>query len=380
MRKNYEVAIIGSGPSGAFAAYNLAKCGISTVIIDKESLPRYKICGGGLVYRGRKMLDFEIDEILEGEFNKVDIFVKDKEVHFSPERNKPVISMVMRDRFDFLLVKKAQELGAHLLQNSEVKSIENGIVKFSNAEHEVEAKFIIIADGALSPVAKMAGFHDDRLLIPAIEYEIEVPDEDFNKLSSSVRFDIDAVPFGYGWCFPKNNHLSVGVGVLKTKAKIKLKDYCNTYMKDLGIKTIIAESSHGFVIPVTPRTNLVKDNCFVIGDAAGFADPIVAEGISNALLSGKIIADAIAESHSDIEKTKMLYLEKVNEKLIPELKIGMKLAKFFYENTTIRNLFVKKLGPLAAERLTEVFLGNATYPSDYKKKLQEKLKMSFSWM
>jgi flavin-dependent dehydrogenase len=44
VRKNYEVAIIGTGPSGAFAAYNLAKKGISTVIIDKETLPRYKIC------------------------------------------------------------------------------------------------------------------------------------------------------------------------------------------------------------------------------------------------------------------------------------------------------------------------------------------------
>ena len=125
---------------------------------------------------------------------------------------------------------------------------------------------------------------------------------------------------------------------------------------------------------------MVKGNCFVIGDAAGFADPIVAEGISNALLSGRIIAEAIAEGDSDVEKTKEIYLEKVNEKLIPELKIGIKLAKFFYENTTVRNLFVKKIGSLAAERLTEVFLGNATYPSDYKKKFQEKFKMKFPWM
>ena len=55
-------------------------------------------------------------------------------------------------------------------------------------------------------------------------------------------------------------------------------------MKDLGINTIISESAHGFVIPVTPRENWSNGNCFVIGDAAGFADPIVAEGISNALL------------------------------------------------------------------------------------------------
>lgn len=249
-----------------------------------------------------------------------------------------------------------------------MKSIENGILKFANSDEEIEAKFIIIADGALSPVSKLAGFEDDRLLIPAIEYEIEVPEEDFKRLSKSVRFDIDAAPFGYGWCFPKNNHLSVGVGVLKTKAKVKLKDYCATYMKDLGINTIISETSHGFVIPIAPRNELVKGNCFVIGDAAGFADPIVAEGISNALLSGKIIAEAISDGNLEVEKTKEKYMEKVNEKLIPELKIGIKLAKFFYENTTIRNLFVKKIWCFSSRKINRCFLGKIYLPF----RLQEK--------
>ena len=84
-------------------------------------------------------------------------------------------------------------------------------------------------------------------------------------------------------------------------------------MKDLGITTIISESAHGFVIPVTPRAELVKGNCFVIGDAAGFADPIVAEGISNALLSGKIIAEAILKGNLTL-KNQRKYIEKVNEK------------------------------------------------------------------
>ena len=53
------------------------------------------------------------------------------------------------------------------------------------------------------------------------------------------------------------------------------------------------------------------------------------------------------------------------------------MAKFFYENTTIRNLFVKKFGALAAERLTDVFLGKSTYPSDYKKKLQAQKRFNY---
>ena len=51
---HFDVAIIGSGPSGATTAFYLAEKGISTVIIEKETLPRYKTCGGGFVFRGRK--------------------------------------------------------------------------------------------------------------------------------------------------------------------------------------------------------------------------------------------------------------------------------------------------------------------------------------
>lgn len=379
MKRNIDVAIIGSGPSGAYAAYQLAKHGKTVLIIEKETLPRYKVCGGGLVYRGKELLDFDIEEIIEASFEKVDIYVENKDVHFQPERDKPIITMVMRDSFDFHIVNKAIELGAELLQNAEVNKIDDGIIKFANSEVEVHAKFIIIADGALSPVSKIAGFKDDRELIPAVEYEIEVPEEDFERLSKSVRFDIDAIPSGYGWSFPKKNHLSIGVGVFKTKSKLKLRDYAEKYIEKLGITTRLNQSVHGFVISITPRKEIVKGNCFVIGDAAGFADPIVGEGISNALLSGKLVADAIAEANMDREQAEILFKKKLNEKLFPELAIGIRLARFFYENRTLRNLFVERFGGLAAERLTEVFLGRATYPSDVRKKLQEKLKQTIPW-
>ncbi len=61
----FDVAIIGSGPSGASAALELAKNGISTVIIEKEILPRYKVCGGGFVYRGRKNMSFDVSSVVD---------------------------------------------------------------------------------------------------------------------------------------------------------------------------------------------------------------------------------------------------------------------------------------------------------------------------
>ncbi|MFX7961102.1 FAD-dependent monooxygenase, partial [Acinetobacter baumannii] len=52
----FEVAIVGGGPAGAMAACELGQAGVRTVLIDKAERPRYKVCGGGLVFRGRQLL------------------------------------------------------------------------------------------------------------------------------------------------------------------------------------------------------------------------------------------------------------------------------------------------------------------------------------
>ena len=86
--KIFDVAIIGSGPAGASAAFELAKNGISTVIIEKETLPRYKTCGGGFAYRGRRKMPFDVSPVIEKEFFRVDAFFKKTGVHVFSERKE----------------------------------------------------------------------------------------------------------------------------------------------------------------------------------------------------------------------------------------------------------------------------------------------------
>ena len=374
--KHYDVAIIGSGPSGASTAFYLAKKGISTVIIEKETLPRYKTCGGGFVFRGRKNLPFDITEVVEKEFHTVDIYLG-KDLHFKTHREEPTISMIMRDSFDNLITKKAKELGATLLENHKLKglSFSDDIITLETSQGNFTANFVIAADGALSPTAKMAGWKEDtRKLIPALEYEVEVSEEDFERLSKEVRFDIDAIPYGYAWSFPKKNHLSIGVASAR-RTKINLKKFYQEYMETLGIKNVISESQHGFQIPVSPRTDgFVKNNVFLIGDAAGFADPITAEGISNAIYSGKLAADAIIESNKNSELAENLYLNKIGETLLPELNTGLWLSKWFYEQKTIRNLLLKKFGQRFSEAMADVFHGKRSYPKDIKATIKQKIK------
>lgn len=374
--EHFDVAVIGSGPSGASTAFHLAKKGISTVLIEKEKLPRYKTCGGGFVYRGRRNLPFDISSVVEREFHTVDIFLGNT-LHFKTEREDPTITMIMRDSFDNLIVEEAKKQGINLLEENKLTDItfdgDNAIL--TTDKTQLTAKFVVAADGALSPTAKMAGWTEEtRKLIPALEYEIEVPEEDFNRLKDQVRFDIDAIPYGYAWNFPKKNHLSVGVASTK-KARINLKKYYQEYLETIGIKTILKESQHGFQIPIAPRTDgFIKNNVFLIGDAAGFADPITAEGISNAIYSGVLVAEAISESDLSLQKATELYNNKLNEKLIPEIKTGLWLAKWFYEQKTIRNVMLKKYGQRFSDAMADVFHGDRSYPTDIKQAITKKIK------
>jgi geranylgeranyl reductase family protein len=375
--KHFDVAIIGSGPSGASTAFYLGKQGISTVIIEKETLPRYKTCGGGFVNRGRKNMPFDISEVIEQEFFTVDSYFNNNATLFKSSKNQPIITMIMRDAFDNLIVEKAKEFGVTLLENHTLKSIESVDKKsiLHTSQGDISSNFVIAADGVLSPTAKMAGWKKEtRKLIPALEYEVEVSKEDFDRISTSVRFDIDAVPYGYAWSFPKKNHLSLGVLTTK-KGKINLKEYYKKYIETLGIKEIIKEEAHGFQIPISPRTDgFVKNNVFLIGDAAGFAEPITAEGISNAILSGKYVAEALIESNLDRDASEKKYLEKLNIKMLPELKSGATLSKFFYHNNPVRNFILNKYGQHFNNIMVDILHGDRPFPTNVSEKLKAKIK------
>jgi geranylgeranyl reductase family protein len=376
--KTFDVIVIGTGPSGASAAFKLAEGGLSVALIEKEKLPRYKTCGGGLVFRGRKMLPFDLEQVIDTEFNSVELYFKGQDLRFQSKRDFPVISMVMRDKFDALIVEHAKKLGVTLFEEHSLKDLQfDKNITIITDKIELQAKFVIAADGALSKTAKLAGWNEDtRYLIPALEFEVEVKPEVFERLKTEARFDVDFIPKGYAWSFPKKNHLSLGVASFK-RSKLNLKKSYSDYLEFLGIKTedIIIEHAHGFQIPVGSRKDgFVKNNVFLIGDAAGFADPITAEGISNAIYSGNLAAEAIVESKLEGTLAEKLYLEKLNEKLLPELKTSALLAKFFYNQEKIRNILFKKYGQRFSDYMTDIFAGDKSYPQDLMKKIRSKIK------
>lgn len=371
----FDVAIIGSGPAGASAAFNLAKQGVSTVLIEKESLPRYKTCGGGFVYRGRKRLPFDISSVVEREFHQISLYFENEEMMLTTQRDVPVISMVMRDDFDHFIIEKAKEKGVKVLDGHKLTGITFGTPLILHTDRgDVQAKMVIAADGALSPTAKMAGWKETRKLIPALEYEVEVHPADFERLSKEVRFDVDTIPHGYAWSFPKKNHLSLGVASAR-KVRIDLKAHYKKYLEKLGLHEVISEKAHGFQIPVAPRTDgFYRNKVFLIGDAAGFADPITAEGISNALLSGEMVVDAITAAKLDPELAGELYEERLKQDLLPEIQTSLSVSKWFYSQRRLRNFLMRKYGDYFISAMTDVFIGERSYPKDLMKSIKNKLK------
>ena len=373
--KKFDVIIVGSGPAGSVAAYHLAQNGISTAVIEREKLPRYKTCGGGVTYRARKLFPVDISPIVEKEFFDTDLVFPIEQLHFKVKRDRPIISMVMRDSLDHFLLKSAETQGAVVLDETEVKAIDcNGKITLRTTAENIEARYVIAADGALSPVAKLCGWKDERHLIPALEYELTVPESDFEKLSQTVRFDIDAIPHGYAWNFPKKKHLSIGVASAK-RGKVNLHEYYRKYLETLGVSEILQEEKHGYQIPLSPRKDgFSKRGVLLTGDAAGFADPVTAEGISNSALSGKIAAQAIIASIAHPNKLDEVYYAKLKESLLPQLKIGRFLADIFYGKTWIRKPLFNRYGQRLCEALTDVFMGERDYPHDAVKRAGRHLK------
>lgn len=374
--RSFDVVVVGSGPSGAMTALKLAEGGVSVAIVEKETLPRYKTCGGGVGYRARTFLGFDMDAVVEQEFKTVKIVMVGEDLEYTVSRDFPIISMVMRDQFDSLIVNRAKGNGALLIENCKVNSltqIEDGIILHTQ-DGDVQAKFVIAADGVLSPIAKMMEWKETRYMIPALEYEVVVSEKDFTRLSTDVRFDVNFVPDGYAWSFPKKGHLSIGVASTK-RGKIDLHGYYKEYLKTLKIEEIIQESSHGAQIPISPRTDgFYKNNVLLIGDAAGFVDPISAEGISNAIYSGILAAESIIEGKLDSKSVKSIYNKKVKEKVLPELKTAQFLATLFYSKMWFRKQIMKRYGERFAEAACDIFTGKRSYPTDTKKILKKLLK------
>ena len=358
-----DVAVIGAGPAGCSAALLLARGGARVVLIEKASLPRYKTCGGGLLSRARRLLPASVSKTVERECYAAELNFIQKGLHFVTRRSDPIIAMTMRAELDYLLATEAQMMGARLVEGCSVTGITELAhgVELQTATGPVHAKFVVAADGANSLVARLSGWNEARNLIPALEYEVFVNDEDFERLRERARFDFGVAPEGYAWVFPKRAHLSIGVLSMR-RGRVNLAGVLNNYLRHLGIKETKKIERHGYVIPTAPRKGqLARGRVLLAGDAAGLVDPVTAEGITFAVQSGQLAAQALIDCVFDPVSVGLRYQSLMAKCILHELKAGRVLAWLLYKQPRLAAWFFGKHGEALSEFVTDVVMGHKTY-------------------
>jgi len=286
--------------------------------------------------------------------------------------------MVMRDRFDHLLTQAAVAAGAQLFTGTTVRDVfpgEDG-VRLATSAGEVRARFVIAADGAASVVARKTGRAELRDVVPALEAEVTLAPEAMAPLMGTARFDFGVVPFGYAWVFPKRGHLSIGVLTTKRGAA-NLPEYYRRYLALLGIGAALHEERHGYVIPCRPRDGMFgARRVLFVGDAAGLADPVTAEGITAGILSGQLAARAILAGDFAEAAVKRAYRETLEAKLLADLRVARWLARGLYGWPRVRGGLLARHGQRMSELLTRIVTGETSYtaavrqPGNYLKLLR----------
>lgn len=358
---DFDVAIIGSGPAGGMAAIQCAKAGLDVVLFEKEELPRRKVCAGGIVKRAIDLLPDDLNYPVESLCDTVELKLHNPEKSFTDKRES-LVTMVSRVDFDYALIKHAQSFGAEIFDDTTVKKVgpHKNHVEIETAQQTYEASYLVLAEGANARISNCF-WSDERVLAPAIESEIFSSPDQLARFKGIARFDFDVVPSGYGWVFPKKDHISVGICNFQ-KTKTSISESFVRYKRMIGLPADYEErNKKGFVIPVKPRkAPYMKQRMLLVGDAAGFADPITAEGFTYALKSGLEAGNAIV-SGRNAEEIHQLYNEAIDESIVQELNLAARLSKPFYVSQKLRKILFNKHGERLCRGMTNFIEGKVSY-------------------
>ncbi len=334
----YDVAVIGGGPSGAVAAAELARAGLSTVLIERN-LDNVKPCGGAIPLG--LIEEFRIPaELVEKKLSRMKARSPKGRVI---EMNMPngYVGMVRREKFDRYLRSEAEKAGAVIVEGLVTTITPSGdgftIKTLNDKVAPIIARRIIGADGANSKTADELHFPPNELKVIAMQQRFRYTPA-IEKFSDIVEiwFDGEVSPDFYGWIFPKADHLAIGTGTEDNRHNIKALQ--KRFVEKIGIieKPYLDEAAK---IPMKPRKSFTQEKAILIGDAAGLVTPANGEGIFFAMRSGKLGALAMIEHLK--KGSSLSSYEKEFRKLYAPIFFGLEvLQAVYYRTDRLRESFV----------------------------------------
>jgi len=361
-----DLAIVGAGPGGLYAAVQALERGLTVHIFDKKTEIGVPVkCGEYFPVRK------EMEHLLPSAGEYMHVFYVPKEAVDNVCKTIRVISpkgrafefdfesyVLDRTRLEQDMARKVSDLGGTLQLGTPVDLLGLGeLIVGKNRGQGVRAKVVIAADGFPSKVAKSAAILTEDYVKPnnvAVNYEYLMSELGIDQNVTEMYFGTDFAPGGYGWIIPKGNRAAnVGIGMRTSYSKHSNgKSYLEFFLHhcaltrgklDGGIPVhMIAD-----VLPVDgPLTRTYCDHVMVVGDAAGMVMPTNGGGISTAMITGEI-AGQVAADHIQKGVSLSEYERRWKEVLGREMYVSTKLRRYadpFMRNDFLFHLIMRFLG------------------------------------
>lgn len=323
----YDVIIAGAGPAGSSCARACAKAGLRTLLLERETFPRPKPCGGALSARALFHLGLSLpSDLIERECFGVRVHYGKHTVEV--RKDFRIAVMVSREKFDQYLAQQAVDAGAILHEGEPVQevSVHRDRVEVVTGSGRYEARCLVGADGANSVVGRMVRpmFGRDEIaaalvgMFPMDDREIDA------RLDGLLDLYFGVTPLGYGWVFPHKGYCTVGVmgQALEFDAPQRI------FSEFAAARGMAVARPQGHTIPWGgfPRT-VVGRRIILAGDAAGFADPFHGEGMAGAILSGKLAGQAVVDGITGKKDPLTWYARECDRLIVGEMRIALQLAR-----------------------------------------------------
>jgi len=295
-----DVIVIGGGPAGSTAAREVASLGHHVLLVDREEFPREKPCGGGVSPKCAALLPFDLSPVVEHVASGV-IIGEPIRGMVSRDAQSPILYLTQRNRLDAFLLDRARDAGVTVVTGEQAQSV----TRRPDARYDVAtrcmdgservhvARVIVGADGANGVVSRTPGLTHRGEQGVALVGQVPSPDGVPDWLQGRVLISFATVPGGYGWLFPKGDHINVGVGGL-TDAAPHLRSELTRFCGSFGWEVDVIRDIRGHHLPLWGRGRTVTTGgVALVGDAAGLVEPLLGEGIYGAVASAVALAPVV---------------------------------------------------------------------------------------
>lgn len=327
----YDVIVVGAGPAGSTAARECAARGLTVLLLDRAEFPRDKPCGGGVNVRAARLLPFDLAPVTERVIFGVR-FTAGRSPGFTRYSPDPLAYLTRRSRLDAFLVEQALKAGVTLREGAPVRGVQrNGTRVLVCAGNETfESRTLVAADGANGRTAQLSGLATRHLLAVALEGNVTLAGGIPGEWRDVIGLSLGGVPGGYGWLFPREDHLNLGVGGWR-HAGPSLREHLEGLTKAYGLDPAALWGLQGHYLPIRrPGAPLADGNLLLVGDAAGLIDPLSGEGIYTAIWSGRTAAGHLTAYLGGRAPDLQGYAREVEGEMAPELGVARRFHDLFH--------------------------------------------------